>query len=103
MIGIDIPSYILGLVTGVVGSLIIIMLAGKANQKKMKDGLIDQTMKHVEGHYQEAIEESTKGNFGEAQKEAAQANKELEGMKTEIALDEAIAPPTPETETPKTE
>jgi hypothetical protein len=24
-------------------------------------------------------------------------------MKTEIALDEAIAPPTPETETPKTE
>ena len=92
----EIASYILGVTTGVVGSLVVVMLAGYANSKKEKS-FIEQTIKHVSEHVDAAIDEGQKGNFGEAQKEMGQATKELTGMKQELALDEAIEPPNAET------
>jgi len=88
---IDIPSYLLGLVTGVVGSLIVLMIAGRSISRR--GSLLEQTISHVQQHYENAVAEGDKGNYGEAKEEIEQAKKEIEGMKNEIATEEILAPP----------
>lgn len=85
----NLPSYIVGIVTGVVGVWIIFMIA-TYKARKVQASMLESILQHVGEHMSDAQNSAEQGNYGSAAASAKQGLNELQGLKDEMALTEIM-------------